>query len=66
MTRTRALWPRLAALPAGALLALAFPEADLWWLAWVALIPLLVLVLDATTGREATIRGGSVARPSSW
>ncbi len=32
---------------AGALVALAFPAASLWWLAWVGLVPLLFVVRAA-------------------
>lgn len=34
---------------AGALVALAFPAASLWWLAWVVLVPLLLLVRAASS-----------------
>ena len=30
----------------GVLLGLAFPDYDIWWLAWVALVPLLVVLYD--------------------
>src|SRR6266545_8204160 len=47
-------WPgRLAALALGTPLALAFPKPSLWWLAFVALVPLLLLVHGARDGREA-------------
>ncbi|MCO5993648.1 apolipoprotein N-acyltransferase [Actinoallomurus rhizosphaericola] len=49
--------PRLAALVAGALPVLAFPRAGLDWLAWVALVPGLLLVRAAASGREAAVRG---------
>jgi len=39
-------WRVLLALLSGLLLALAFPPADWGWLAWLALIPLLVAVRD--------------------
>ncbi|GAB3966784.1 hypothetical protein GCM10029978_032710 [Actinoallomurus acanthiterrae] len=48
---------RLAALAAGALPVLAFPRAGLDWLAWVALVPGLLVVRAAVTGREAAVRG---------
>ena len=46
----------MAALGAGALPALAFPRANLWWLAYVALVPLLQLVRAAGSAREAAVR----------
>jgi apolipoprotein N-acyltransferase len=73
--RPRVTWPlraaaggggrwagRLAGLALGMPLALAFPRPSLWWLAFVALVPLLLLVRGAGDGREAGIRswlGGS-------
>ncbi|MGQ4487515.1 apolipoprotein N-acyltransferase [Streptomyces sp. SAS_281] len=42
-----------AALVAGALPALAFPAPSLWWFAYVCLVPLLLLVRSAGTGRGA-------------
>jgi apolipoprotein N-acyltransferase len=48
---------RLAALAAGALPVLAFPRSGLDWLAWVALVPGLLVVRAAATGREAAVRG---------
>jgi apolipoprotein N-acyltransferase len=53
---------RLAAFALGMPLALAFPKPALWWLAFVALVPLLLLVRGAADGREAGLRswaGGS-------
>jgi apolipoprotein N-acyltransferase len=47
---------RLAALPLGAPLALAFPEPGWWWLALVGLAPLLALAMAAPTGGEAAVR----------
>ncbi|WP_181799098.1 apolipoprotein N-acyltransferase [Kitasatospora acidiphila] len=47
---------RCAALLAGGLPALAFPAPAWWWLAWVALVPLLLLVRAAPTRREGVIR----------
>jgi apolipoprotein N-acyltransferase len=46
---------RWAALAAGAVPVLSFPEPGWWWLAWVALVPLLLLVRSAPTRREAGI-----------
>ncbi|MEU9201913.1 apolipoprotein N-acyltransferase [Streptomyces sp. NPDC048332] len=51
------LWRGGAALLAGALPALAFPAPGLWWLAYVALVPLLLLIRSAGTGRRAALDG---------
>lgn len=45
------------ALCAGALPALAFPAPSLWWLAHVALVPWLLLIRSAGTGRRAAADG---------
>lgn len=42
---------------AGALPALAMPGAGWWWVAWVGLVPWLLLVAAAPTGRRAALRG---------
>lgn len=42
---------------AGALPALAFPAPSLWWLAGVGLVPWLLLVRSAGTGRRAALEG---------
>jgi apolipoprotein N-acyltransferase len=47
---------RLAALAAGAPLALAFPRPALWWLAFVGLVPLLLLARAAPGPREGALR----------
>ena len=47
---------RAGALIVGALPALAYPQADQWWLGFVALVPLLVVVRAAPSGREAAWR----------
>lgn len=47
---------RAAALFVGALPALAFPAPSLWWLAWVAVVPLLLVVRVAPTTREGGVR----------
>ncbi|MGW8379489.1 apolipoprotein N-acyltransferase [Streptomyces sp. ODS28] len=47
----------LLALLAGALPALAFPTPALWWLAWVCLVPWLLLLRSADTGRRAALYG---------
>lgn len=46
-----------AALLAGALPALAFPAPSLWWLAYVALVPWLLLIRSAATARRAALDG---------
>jgi len=43
--------PYAIVLPAGAILALAFPEPDVAPLAWIALIPLLLAARGASVGR---------------
>jgi apolipoprotein N-acyltransferase len=48
---------RGAALVAGALPVLAFPRANLDWLAWVALVPGLLLFRAAPDARRAVVRG---------
>lgn len=47
---------RLLALVLGAPAALIFPEANLWWLGYVALVPLLLLVAASPNRREAIWR----------
>ncbi len=48
---------RYAALAAGALPVLAFPAANLEFLAWFGLVPGLLLMHRSPTAREAAIRG---------
>jgi apolipoprotein N-acyltransferase len=48
---------RYAVLLAGALPILAFPAPNLEWLAWIGLIPGLLLMVSAATRREAAVRG---------
>lgn len=51
-------WPgRLAAIVAGAIPSLAFPEPGIWVLGFVGLVPLLVLLARAPSWREAAWRG---------
>ncbi|SPE47851.1 Apolipoprotein N-acyltransferase [Streptomyces netropsis] len=50
-------WRAVAALLAGALPALAFPAPALWWLAYVALVPWLLIVASAATPRRAALDG---------
>ncbi|MFH8616303.1 apolipoprotein N-acyltransferase [Streptomyces sp. NPDC017979] len=52
-TRKRAV----AALLAGALPVFSFPAPALWWLAYVALVPWLLLLRTAPTGRRAAFEG---------
>ncbi|GAA2445372.1 apolipoprotein N-acyltransferase [Streptomyces macrosporus] len=53
-----ARWRRGAlAVAAGALPAPAFPEPSLWWWAYVALIPWLLLLRTADGGRRAAVEG---------
>ncbi|WP_441248909.1 apolipoprotein N-acyltransferase [Kitasatospora sp. McL0602] len=49
--------PRYASLAAGAVPVLAFPAPGLASLAWVALVPGLLLMQQAPSGREAAVRG---------
>ncbi|MEE4546412.1 apolipoprotein N-acyltransferase [Streptomyces sp. V4-01] len=56
--RTRSAWVRgFAAAAAGALPALAFPAPSLWWLAYVALVPWMLLARSADTARTAARDG---------
>ncbi|MET7857390.1 apolipoprotein N-acyltransferase [Streptomyces sp. NPDC005318] len=50
-------WRSGAALLAGALPALAFPAPSLWWFAYVALVPWLLLIRSAGTPRRAALDG---------
>lgn len=47
-----------AALALGTLPALAFPAPSWWWLAWFALVPLLLLVRAAATSGDGAVRAG--------
>jgi apolipoprotein N-acyltransferase len=47
---------RLAAFAFGVPLALAFPRPSLWWLGFVAMVPLILLVRGAPSRSEAGIR----------
>ncbi|GAA0660034.1 hypothetical protein GCM10010193_08670 [Kitasatospora atroaurantiaca] len=47
---------RATAVLAGALPALAYPAPAWWWLAWFALVPLMLVVRSAPTRREGMIR----------
>ncbi|MFF0409389.1 apolipoprotein N-acyltransferase [Kitasatospora sp. NPDC004745] len=48
---------RFGALAAGAVPVLAFPAPGQAWLAWIALVPGLLLMQRAPDGREAAVRG---------
>ncbi|MFF9352282.1 apolipoprotein N-acyltransferase [Streptomyces sp. NPDC014734] len=50
-------WRWCLALLAGALPALAFPAPSLWWLAYAGLVPWLLLIRSAGTGRRAALDG---------
>ncbi|MFE9888158.1 apolipoprotein N-acyltransferase [Streptomyces scopuliridis] len=50
-------WRGASAIAAGALPALAFPSPSLWWLAYVALVPWMLLIRSAPTGRRAALDG---------
>ncbi|MGP3684451.1 apolipoprotein N-acyltransferase [Streptomyces sp. IBSNAI002] len=50
-------WRAPAAAAAGALPALAFPAPALWWFAYVALVPWMLLLRSAPTGRRAVLEG---------
>jgi len=47
---------RLLGVPAGAVVALGFPAANLWWLSWVALVPWFALVASASGPGDAAWR----------
>jgi apolipoprotein N-acyltransferase len=47
---------RAAALIVGALPALAFPAPSWWWLAWIGVVPLLLVVRVAPTAFEGAVR----------
>ncbi|MEU9304217.1 apolipoprotein N-acyltransferase [Streptomyces sp. NPDC048269] len=50
-------WRAPAAVAAGAVPALAFPAPALWWFAYVALVPWMLLLRSAPTGRRAALEG---------
>lgn len=52
---SRWVW-RAAAAPFGAAVSLVFPEANLWWLAYVGLAPVLLVIAAADGWRDATWR----------
>ncbi|MER5565049.1 apolipoprotein N-acyltransferase [Streptomyces goshikiensis] len=50
-------WRAAAAVAAGGLPCLAFPAPALWWFAYVALVPWMLLLRSAPTGRRAALEG---------
>src|SRR5712691_1743564 len=61
LTRVRAGLPTLAeaslAIASALLLVLSFPDFDLWWLAWIGLVPLLVVVTRKPSVSTAFLLG---------
>ncbi|MEU3774493.1 apolipoprotein N-acyltransferase [Streptomyces sp. NPDC032472] len=57
LTRQTRCWRAAAAAAAGALPCLAFPAPALWWFAYVALVPWMLLLRTAPTGRRAALEG---------
>ncbi len=62
---------RALALVVGALPAIAFPAPSWWWLAWVGVVPLLLVVRAAPRAREGGVRawwglGGFVLTTQYW
>jgi apolipoprotein N-acyltransferase len=61
LTRIRASVPTLAeaslAIASALLLVLSFPDFDLWWLAWIGLVPLLVAVTRMSKTPRAFLLG---------
>ncbi|MET9607452.1 apolipoprotein N-acyltransferase [Streptomyces sp. NPDC006512] len=58
MLTKRTRWQRAAAaVAAGALPCLAFPAPGLWWFAYVALVPWMLLLRSAPSGRRAALEG---------
>lgn len=57
MNDSAALWlARLAVSALGASLALAMPAPAWWWLGWIGVAPIIWLVADSPTRREAMLR----------
>ena len=61
LARVRASVPTLAeaslAIASALLLVLSFPDFDLWWLAWIGLVPLLVVVTRSPKAGRAFLLG---------
>lgn len=51
------VWRGFAALLAGALPAFAFPESNIAWFAYIALVPWMMMLRTAPTGRRAFLDG---------
>ena len=69
--RPRRAAGRAAALVVGALPALVFPAPSWWWLAWIVVVPLLLVVRTAPTAWEGGVRawwglGGYVLATQYW
>lgn len=56
MSSGRRLPGCVAALVLGALPALAFPAPSWWWLAWIGVVPLLLVVRAARTAADGAVR----------
>ncbi|MEU8529930.1 MULTISPECIES: apolipoprotein N-acyltransferase [Streptomyces] len=50
-------WRAVLAVTAGALPALTFPEPSLWWFAYVALVPWMLLIRSADSAGRAALDG---------
>ncbi|MGW5399794.1 apolipoprotein N-acyltransferase [Streptomyces sp. NPDC003952] len=50
-------WRAVVAVASGALPCLAFPAPALWWFAYIALVPWILLLRSAPTGRRAALEG---------
>ncbi|MFD0381129.1 apolipoprotein N-acyltransferase [Streptomyces sp. NPDC127112] len=57
LSRRSRRWRAAGAVAAGAVPCLAFPAPALWWLAYVALVPWMLLLRSAPTGRRAALEG---------
>ncbi|MDH6545789.1 apolipoprotein N-acyltransferase [Streptomyces sp. SPB4] len=57
VTERTGWWRAAAAVAAGALPCLAFPAPALWWFAYVALVPWMLLLRSAPSGRRAALEG---------
>src|SRR5215510_13194068 len=50
-------WEAALAMGSAILLILAFPNFELWWLAWIGLVPLLFAVATTSRKRKAFVLG---------